>query len=48
MGEDRINFFLEKHFGIGLRWNGSGRYAFRVSLSILCFTCSLGIGKKRY
>lgn len=48
MGEDRIDFFLEQHIGFGIRWSGSGRYKFRVSISILCFTSSVGIGKATY
>ncbi|MCK9429139.1 MAG: hypothetical protein M0R17_03925 [Candidatus Omnitrophica bacterium] len=41
---NRLDFFIEKHIGFGIRWNNFP-FALTISISILCFTINIGFGK---
>ena len=47
MGEwKRFEFYVEKHIGIGVRWDHFG-YAIRVSVALPFVTMVVGIGSKK-
>lgn len=42
----RFDWFFDKHFGIGMRWDNF-YYPIHLSFSILFITINIGIGKSR-
>jgi hypothetical protein len=44
MGVRRFDLFMEKHIGLGIRWN-TDMYDLHLSISFMCFTVTIGIGK---
>lgn len=46
MGNKRFDIFLERHFGLGVRW-GSHGYPLHISIAFPFFTVTLGIGKEQ-
>ena len=41
----RIDFSLQKHIGIGIRWD-SWFYEFEINIAFMCFCVTLGFGKE--
>lgn len=41
----RIDFFLDNHIGIGIRWE-TYNYSFDINISIFFLTIIIGIGKR--
>lgn len=43
----RLDLFIEKHIGLGIRWRSWGQHRFEISIAILCFTLSIGLGEQQ-
>lgn len=43
MNNRRFDIFIEKHIGVGIRWDNFV-YPYHLSISILCFTITIGFG----
>ena len=47
MDKDRFAIFLEKHIGLGIRWDTDRTYPFELSIAIMFVTINICFGKKR-
>jgi hypothetical protein len=46
MGSKRFDIFIEKHVGIGIRWD-SYSYPLHLSLALPFVTVTIGIGREK-
>ena len=45
MGNKRFDIFIDKHIGLGIRWDNTF-YDIELSIALVMFTITIGIGKE--